>query len=510
MRHTVRSLTVGVLTLGLAAIGVAACSKNTGSNGNKGNTDNAKSAFIVDFKGTTPTPAPAVAGAKTGGTISVLEDGAWEHTAGGNIYVSNVLEYSQLFHRTLTQYIESPKAGDPLKLVGDLATNAGVTTDGGKTWTYTLRSGLKYDDGSAVSVKDILYAADLAFGAEGAQGPQYFQQACDPNYGKDNAYTGPEKGAHNPCTTIDESANSITFKFPDVHAEFPYLAEFPTFTPIPAAKYKSLEDYENHWVSEGPYMRDDANTVIGTKLTLKRNPNWDPKTDPIRNAYPDKFVFDFTPDSKTQTERVKAASGDDASALMNDNVPPELIPTIKSDASLKDRSFGTPTVFMNYIYLNTARLTDVKLRQALVYSFDRDAYIKAVGGYDVADPGTTLMAPVVPGWEKYDAYPPADAAGNHGDIDKAKALLGGTTPAKLKFCTANTPTNQKVAGVITQGLERAGFTFTINYIERANYYTTVGVKGTDCDLITGGWGQDYGWRGHPGRPVERFVDQGDG
>jgi len=101
------------------------------------------------------------------------------------------------------------------------------------------------------------------------------------------------------------------------------------------------------------------------------------------------------------------------------------------------------------------------------------------------------MAPVVPGLEKYDAYPPADATANHGDVDKAKQLLGGATPPKYKYCVANTPTNQKVAGVITQGLERAGFTFTINYIERANYYTTVGVKGTDCDIIAGGWGQDY-------------------
>src|SRR5207244_1444882 len=110
---TVRSLTVGVLALGLAAMGVAACQKNGGTTGGQ-NKDNAKSDFIVDYKGDTPTPAPAVAGAKTGGTITVLEDGAWEHTAGGNIYVSNVLEYSQLFHRTLTGYIESKDPKDPL------------------------------------------------------------------------------------------------------------------------------------------------------------------------------------------------------------------------------------------------------------------------------------------------------------------------------------------------------------------------------------------------------------
>ena len=485
MRRNLAALAVGVLAVGLAATG---CTKNTGDS-NTGNNDKVASASAVDYEGKAPTPAPEVEGAKPGGTITMLEDGAPEHLSPQQIYVGTIINYSQLFHRALTGYIQHSDKG-PIQLVGDLATNAGETTDGGKTWKYTLRDGIKWEDGSPITAKDVAFGIAISFGDYGVQGPQYLQNALDSKYGKEGGYAGPDKGDLNVPNLEVQGDKTLIFKFDRAHAELPYLLAFNTSTPVQQSKW-TKEKYEFDFQSSGPYKRSEY--VQGTRMVLERNPNWDPKTDPIRHAYPDKIIWDFTKDAAAQTEIVKAASGDNAASFMTSNVSPELIPAVKADAELMKRVGSGPSPFMSYISINNQRVKDVKVRQALEYAFDRDAYIKSVGGYDVADAASTLLAPIVPGYKKFDAYPPANPSENHGDVDKAKALItaSGAAAPKLKYCTSNTATNQKVAAVNTQAFARAGFTFSLQYIEPSNYYTTVGVKTTDCDLITHNWGQDW-------------------
>jgi peptide/nickel transport system substrate-binding protein len=97
------------------------------------------------------------------------------------------------------------------------------------------------------------------------------------------------------------------------------------------------------------------------------------------------------------------------------------------------------------------------------------------------------MAPVVPGYKNYDAYP---TPGGGGDVEKAKALLAGQTP-KLTYCHPNTATQTQYAVAIKQGLERAGFQIVTNPIDRSAYYTTIGAKNTTCDMMRSGWGQDF-------------------
>jgi peptide/nickel transport system substrate-binding protein len=480
VRHPVRVLLVSTLAIGLFATG---CNKNTGGGGTNNNPTTAQSDIIIDYKGDVKGPAPDVPGAKPGGTLYVLTEADFDHLAPQQIYVSDALTWGQLFHRTLTQYIEDPTGNGPLRLVGDLATNAGETTDGGKTWKYTLRDGVKFDDGTPITSKDVAYGIAVSFSDFGVQGPQYLQSALDPNRTYKGPYTGDLKVPG--VTTPDDK--TIIFSFSEAHAEVPYLVEFPTSTPVPQAK-DTKEQYDQTFVSSGPYRTKEYKKDVS--LTLEKNPNWDPNSDPIRKQYADTIVIDMTADSETQTNRLKAAAGNDATAVMAANVPPTQIAEVKGDAELMKRVTASPTPFVTYLYINTSRVTDVDVRRALNYSFDRDAYIKAVGGFDVADPASTLLAKVVPGWKNYDAYPGA-GGGLNGDVEKAKGLLAGKNVPKLKYCFPNTATNQTVAGVNSNSLSRAGFTFTLNPITPADYYTTVGDKTTDCDLINGGWGQDW-------------------
>jgi peptide/nickel transport system substrate-binding protein len=467
---------VCALAVGLAAAG---CSKNTGNGATNNQPPPAAVPIVIDTQGTSPTPAPEIPGAKPGGTITWLEDGAPEHLDPQQIYVSDSLDIEQLLYRHLTMYIEDPNGG-PLKLVGDLATNTGEPSDGGKTWTYHLRDGIKFEDGTPITAKDIAYGVARSMGQYGAQGPQYLQTALNPK----RDWT-PDKGDVPPGVTVVDD-KTIKFTFEATHPEMPYLAAEPTSTPVPKAKDTGAK-YEAQFVAMGPYMRDGTYDQT-TKLTLKKNPNWDPKTDPVRHQYADKWVFDFNGGDRNQmTQRLIADEGDDQFALSTYVVAQADISKVQGDPNLLKRTVSAATPYVNYIDINTERVTDLKVRQALNYAFDRGAWVTAVGGSAVAAPATTIMAPIVPGYKNYDAYPSADG---HGDVDKAKALLAGQTPS-LTYCFANTATQQQYAAVLQSSLQRAGFKIGLNPIDRSSYYTTVGTHGTTCDLIRYGWGQDY-------------------
>jgi peptide/nickel transport system substrate-binding protein len=283
-------------------------------------------------------------------------------------------------------------------------------------------------------------------------------------------------------TTPDDK--TIVFNLEESHPEFPFLAALSTTIPVPKAQDDG-DKYEADFVASGPYMRDGSYDQQ-TKLKLKKNPNWDPKTDPIRHQYADGWNMDFSPDRNTQTQRLISDQGQDAYAVMQADVAQSSISQVQGDATLSKRTIAGPTPFVDYVNINTSRVTDLKVRQALNYAFDRAALIKAQGGTAIEAPATTIMAPVVPGFKNYDAYP--TPAG--GDVDKAKALLAGQTP-KLTYCYRNTSTQQQYSVVIKQALERAGFQIATNPVDKATYYDVIGDKTTNCDLMRSGWGQDF-------------------
>src|SRR5436305_2823388 len=179
VRYRVRALAVSALAISLAVAG--GCSKNTGGGGNSGGGGPQKqAAIIIDKDGSVgKAPAAEVPGAKKGGTLYWLEDGAMEHLSPQQAYVTDAQSVLTLVQRTLVGYIEDPNGG-PLKLVGDLATNAGESSNDSKTWTYHLRPGVKFEDGTPITSTDAAYGVSRANSPLRAQGPQYMNQALHP------------------------------------------------------------------------------------------------------------------------------------------------------------------------------------------------------------------------------------------------------------------------------------------------------------------------------------------
>ena len=136
-------------------------------------------------------PAPAIEGAVSGGTVRVLNDSDVAHLDPARVYVTDFNLVTNLISRTLTGYRQND---GKVTLVGDLATNTGVTKDGGKTWTYTLRDGVTWEDGSPITSADVKYGLERTFVPDYSEGPAYFQEWLTGSADFHKKYSGPYDG----------------------------------------------------------------------------------------------------------------------------------------------------------------------------------------------------------------------------------------------------------------------------------------------------------------------------
>ncbi|GAA3385919.1 ABC transporter substrate-binding protein [Cryptosporangium minutisporangium] len=493
-------LTVSILAVALAAAG---CSKNTGEDDGTGDQTEA-STQTATLAENSDGPAPEVPGAKKGGTVTIYTSGDFEHLDPQQNYVVPAQTTgTNLLYRTLTQYREN---GDgKLEVVGDLATNTGEESDGGKTWKYTLKDGLKYEDGTPITAQDVAYGIARSFSPDLPNGPHYAQQwlAGDADY---NAkYKGPyDGGAQIPPNVEVPDAKTIIFKFPEPHADTPFLAAMTTVSPVPKAKDTKVQ-YDNRPFSSGPYKIKEYRR--GQQMTLVRNENWDPKTDPIRHNYPDQYVINFTRSAEQASELLIADQGANQAALtMQDmTIPASVYPKAIADTSAKSRILTGPTQFVWLINFNTQRVKDLKVRQALNYAIDRQGMLKVWGSY-AGDPGTTLLSPTTSGYQKYNAYD----GGTNGNIEKAKELLGGKK-LNLTYAYRNTERNQAIAAFLRSSFQQVGVNLNIQPVDEDQYYTVIGKKDNQFDMYMSGWGSDWPGGGTVIPPLwdgDRIVPEG--
>ncbi len=473
-----------VALLGAASLLVAGCG-GSGSGGSDGGTDAAEKADTVAFsvddeaKG----PAPEVEGAKRGGTITSLDRDDYNHLDPARIYVNNLQTVSGLITRTLNGYQEE---GKKVTLVGDLAESTGTTEDGGKTWTYRLRDGVAFEDGSPITSADVKYGVERTFAAEYTEGPTYVQEwlAGTPDFR--SVYAGPYKGgALDAIATPDD--RTIVFTLKEPHADFPYAMALPGSAPVRKDK-DTKAGYDLKPFASGPYRV--ASHTADKSLSLVRNDAWKPETDPIRNAYPDAWEFQFGTEPLDINKRLIAANGPDVNAMsVTTLVSPEVLQQVDTTPELKERSVQGYTQFVLQYSINNTRIKDVEVRKALLYAFPRFQARQVIGGSSAGDFASTVLSPTVPGYQEFDLF----QAKPEGDPEKAKQILtdAGKLGQQVVYGFVNTPRGQQVSVAVAAGLEKAGFTVVKKPIQSTEYYDIIGKVDNSLDLYAGGWGADW-------------------
>ncbi|MFE3631228.1 ABC transporter substrate-binding protein [Streptomyces goshikiensis] len=444
--HTSRRVAAVAVSLVLAG-GAAAC-------GPKGGTEKAGSGSGA------PGGAP-----REGGTLTVLNAEPQSDFDPARLYTSGGGNVPSLVFRTLTtRNREDGAAGT--KVVPDLATDTGKANADATEWTYTLKDGLKYEDGTPITTADIKYGIERSFAAELSGGAPYLRDWLVGG----ESYEGPYKnGGKGLDSIVVPDEKTITFKLRKPEGEFPFLATQTQFAPVPKAKDTGVT-YEAHPVSSGPYkvVKNDGD---GERLTLERNEHWDPKTDEERKAYPDKIDVRSGLDAAVINQRLSTSSGADAAAITTDtNLGPAELAQIGGDKQLAARVGTGHFGYTNYLAFNpkVAPFDNPKVRQAISYAVNRTSVVNAAGGSALAEPATTFLPEQEAfGFTKYDHFP----AGATGDAAKARELLkeagfpDGISITLTHNTAQNRQTGPEIATAVQQALAAAGITVKLEGLE---------------------------------------------
>ncbi|MFF5217277.1 ABC transporter substrate-binding protein [Micromonospora sp. NPDC000442] len=478
MRPRVAFAASGAVAL-VAAL--SACPANTGGNPAVDSGRQPTGVLATDPKDSTG-PAPEVAGARRGGTFTVLRETPLSHLDPQRTYSFAGLMAVPLIARSLTTW-KDDGAGN-LMLVGDLAETPGRdVNDDCRVWEFTVKDGVRFEDGRPVTAREIAYGIARSFDPDLAGGPTYLQEwlADTPQY--DTAWDFKANRTSLPPGLTTPDGRTLRFEFARPRCDLPFAASLPATAPLPPDRDTGV-NLGNAPFSSGPYQV--TRFRAGIEIVMERNEHWDAATDPVRHQYPDRFVWSFGATPDAAANRVIADSGADQSALSWDYVPASLVARVAGDAALRSRTLLSPTPSANQLVINNERVTDLRVRQALNYAIDREGLVKVLGGPHVAVPMTTLMPPATIGHRAYDGYP----AGPNGDPEKARELLGGQRP-ELVLGAADSSVEQQVATQLKGNLERAGFVITIRNIPDDAKFDEIKKRGNPWDLYLSSWAADW-------------------
>ena len=466
----------------LAACGGGSGTKSSEGNATMGEGGNAGSFKNADAKAPVAVPSDAA----KGGTFTVLTNqvpSTLDPTQA--YYVDSTAILSDLVLRSLTQYAYDAKTND-MQLIPDMATDLGRPSQDNKSWTFTLRDGLKYEDGTPVKAEDVAYAIKRSFAIEELPDGPTYQTTF---FLDGDKYKGPfkDKGEYKGVVV---KGNDITIKMRRPFTDMDYYASFPAFTAIPQAK-DNPQTYGKKPLATGPYKFADYKP--GSELKLVKNDQWDPNTDPGRIQAVDGWDFKFGQDTAKLENVIINDQGSAQTTLTYDNVSPSSYRSISSDK--KRLVTGTsPCTYMWFI--DMTKIKELPVRQALGWAYPYEAAWKAGGEVEGVTrvPGTAILPPGTAGRVDYQALPGQD--GKTTDPAKSKELLkkAGYKPGQyeIKFLFA-TDDDQAVAAKneIVKGLQAGGFKAT----PIASTLETIRTDRTDpkspINVRSSGWCSDW-------------------
>ena len=429
-----------------------------------------------------------------GGTLRIANSGDWDSLDPADMYYGYAWNFARLYGRSLTMFKSAPGKGGT-ELVPDLAQTLGVASDEAKTWTYKLRAGVKFEDGTPITSKDVKYAVERSLDKDTfPNGPTYLNDFLDlQGYTSPYKDSDPNKLGLKAVETPDDQ--TIVFRLSKPFSGFDYFAMLPATMPVPAAKDTGAK-YKEHVVASGPYKFETNN--LGKSFALVRNEEWDSSTDPNRTALPDRIEVALNVNADDIDNRL--ISGDLDVDVSGSGVQPAAQGRILGDAQLKANADSAAIARVWYTSINShvAPLDNIHCRKAVEYAADHTGYQNAYGGPPGGDIATNLMPPLVPGAVNVDLY---DFKGSpNGNQEKAKAELSECGKpdgfATNMAYRAERPKEKATAESMQQALAKVGIKLTLKPLPSGDYFKLYAGKpayrdGQKLGLMTNGWGADW-------------------
>ncbi len=479
--------------LALAACGGSSGGNNPGGGGGSnpatdtGNFNSTGAGQAGAGKDPTATgPAAPMPGAKSGGTIYAEQAGAITTLDPTEAYyVDSASILQNLVTRSLTQYEYDPSTKS-MVLVPDLATDLGRPNKNFTSWTFTLKKGIKFENGQAVTPQDIKYGIERSFDRSTFPGGANYSN----QYFLDGAtYKGPYKSGTKYNGVVIHGMN-ITIKMAKPFPDMPYWGAFPAMGPIPPGHASDPATYKKHPWSTGPYKF--GNYVPGKSLTLVKNPYWKASTDPGRHQYVNEWDFSWGQDSSKIDATILQDQGQGQFTFTYDNVLAPDYPKFQQQAANRLVTGPNPCTFM--WYPDNRKITNVNVRRALAWAYPYKASWLAGGSIEGVTriPAWNVMPPGIPGRTQYNPLPGHTPGST--DPAKAKALLKQANALNYKITfpyDTDVPTSVAVKNQIVLALKKAGFNPQPYATTSSNYATLIANPNAPINVRSVGWCSDW-------------------
>jgi peptide/nickel transport system substrate-binding protein len=472
-----------------AALALAACGGGGGASSQQGSGNQGTEASFNAASSSVVNPSD-----KKGGTLKFANPGDWDTLDPGETYYAWSWNFARLYGRSLMMFKSAP-GQEGNQLVPDLAESPGQGSQDAKTWTYKLRKGVKFDDGTEVTSADVKYAVLRSTDKQTfPNGPAYWDALLDLPSGYKGPYKTPNMNTDSAIETPDKY--TIVFHTKQPFAAFDYLAQQPDTMPVPKDKDTGAK-YRNSIVSTGPYKFEGLQP--GKGFNLVRNDQWDPATDPNRKALPDRIEVTLNVNADDLDNRLLSGDLDvDVAAL---GVQPAAQSRVLQDPTLKNNADNPLSARLWYTSINPTvpPLDNIECRKAIMYAMDHVAYQTAFGGpFAGGDMATTLLPPNIPGHIDFDLYP--NGPDHKGDLDAAKKSLEACgQPNGFETNIAYRPERPKekaTAEAFQQALGRVGIKLTLKPYPQGDYFAQYCglppfVVKNKLGLCQNGWAADW-------------------
>jgi peptide/nickel transport system substrate-binding protein len=362
---------------------------------------------------------------------------------------------------------------DGATLVPYLAQDLPKVSADGKTYTFTLRKGVKYSDGTPVKASDFPATIKRDYKID-SPGVGFFSNIV----GADEF--GASKKGEIGGITADDSTGTITIKLKAPQGDFEnilateFAALVPASSPAKDASTKPLP-------STGPYMIQSYKP--NKQALVVRNPNFDASLfdGNVPAGNPDKMTIDILGDSGVALSRTLKGQYD-----YDFYQPPvDRLAELQSKYSDQIKVYTPANTFYYFMNNKVAPFDNLKVRQAVNYAINREALVRIHGG--LATPTQQVLPPTYPQYKKLNLYP--------YNVAKAKQLIkdAGATGADVTIWTSNnTSRHAPEAGQYLQSvLKQIGLNAKLKTINAAIYWTTIGNQATKAQIGFADWFQDY-------------------
>jgi peptide/nickel transport system substrate-binding protein len=362
------------------------------------------------------------------------------------------------------------------KVVPGLAESMPTISQDGKTYTFTLRKGMKYSDGSPIKASDFPYAIQRLFKLDSGGAP-FFENivgAEDYANGKADSISG---------IKADDATGKITVQLNDPSGTFLNEVALMFAAPVPQSTPLDKDQTSTPPPASGTFMI--TNSDPPNSYTLEKNPQFQTVkaagATELAEAHVDKVTVTQNKNQSAQAQAVENNQSD----FMVDPPPADLLPQIKSQFS--DRFRFQESINTYYFWMNTQKppFDNLQVRQAVNYAIDPAALTRIFGGR--LHPTQQILPPGMPGYQEYKLYPGPD-------LEKAKALIAQAHPSDMDITvwTDDEPDRKRIGAYYQDVLNSLGFHTTLKIIGGDVYFTTIGNLSTpDLDTGFGDWFQDY-------------------